>query len=38
MHTDTFRIIPQNPDYLKILCSDINNPFHFAGWTWIIYQ
>ena len=31
MHQQFFRIISQNPDYIKTHCIDRNNPFPF---TW----
>ena len=30
MHRQFFRIISQNPEYVKTHCKDINISFHFA--------
>ena len=36
MYRQFFRIFSQNPEYVKSVCIDRNNPFHFACRRWII--
>ena len=38
MHRHVFRILTQNPDYVKSHCNDRNNPFHFACREWYLYN
>ena len=35
MQREFFRIISQNPDYVRTHCIDRNNPFRFACSRWI---
>ena len=34
MHRQFFKVISQNPEYVKTHCNDRNNPFHFAIRKW----
>ena len=34
-HRQKFRIISQNPEYVKTFCNGLNNYFHFAILKWI---
>ena len=38
MYKQFFRIVSRNPECVKTLCFDRNNPFHFACRRWIINQ
>ena len=38
MHHQFFKIITENPDYVKNHCNDRNNPFHFGIRKWMINQ
>ena len=38
MHGQLFKIISQNPEYVKTDCKDVNNPFRFACRRWMINQ
>ena len=38
MHRQFFKILSQNPDYVKTYCNDRNNPLHFAIRKWMINQ
>ena len=38
LHRQFFKILSQNPDYVKTHCDDTNNPFHFAIRKWKISQ
>ena len=38
MYSQIFRIISQNPDYVKTHCKDLNNRFHFACQKWTSQQ
>ena len=38
MHRQFFRVISQNPEYVKTFCNDLNNPFHFTYNNWMIIQ
>ena len=34
-HTQFFRVISQNRDYVENFCNDVENPFHFACQNWL---
>ena len=36
LHRQFFRIISQNPEYVKTVCNDLNIPFHFACHEFIL--
>ena len=36
MHRQFFKIISQNPEYVKTHCNNRNNPFHFAIRKWYL--
>ena len=36
MHRNLFKIVSQNPDYVKTHCIDLNFPFHLAIRNWLI--
>ena len=38
MHRQFFKIISQNPEYVKPHCNDLNNPLSFAFRSWMIKQ
>ena len=35
-HTQFFRIISRNPEYVDTFCNDLNNPFNFSCRKWIL--
>ena len=37
-HTQFFRIISQNREYVKTHCNDLNNGFHFPSRKWYLYN
>ena len=37
MHKDFVRLISQNPEHVKSVFIDRNNPFHFACRRWVLY-
>ena len=38
MHRQFFRLISQNPNYVKTHCNDLNNLFHFECPKWYLYN
>ena len=36
MHTQFFKILSQNREYIKTDCNDLYNPFHFACRRWYL--
>ena len=38
MHRQFFRIYSQNPDYVKTLCNELENPLNFEIRNWMIKQ
>ena len=38
MHNQFFKMLSQNPDYVKTHCSDGRNLFHFACLKWWLYN
>ena len=38
MHRLFFKIISQNPEYIKNFCTDMENPFHLACRIWYFYN
>ena len=38
MHRQFFKILSQNPEYVKTHCNDGNNPFHFPCRKWYCYK
>ena len=37
MYRELFRMLSQNPEYLKSICHDLKYPFHFACRKWYLY-
>ena len=38
MRRQFFKIVSQNPEYVKDHCNDLNNAFHFATREWMNKQ